>query len=155
MLPIPHLTNTSLHSSYFTFINNQMSRIIFLSGALLLASLLSAQKSSLYMPPVFQNAYEKGTRSWDGNPGPNYWQNSASYSIKAEYDPVTRLISGEETILYKNNSRDTIPYLVTKFLQNAYKKGNAKDNEIPEELLTDGVKIGKFIVNGKTYYKDI
>jgi hypothetical protein len=131
-----------------------MRRIIILCGAMLIASLLSAQKSSLYMPPVFQKAYEKGTRSWDGNPGPNYWQNSAKYNIKAEYDPVTKLISGKETILYKNNSRDTIPYLITKFLQNIYKKGSTRDNDIPAELLTDGITIGKFAVNGKTYYKD-
>ena len=131
-----------------------MRKIIILSGAILITSLLSAQQSSLYMPPAFQKAYEKGTRSWDGNPGPNYWQNSAKYNIKAEYDPVTKLIAGKETILYKNNSQDTIPYLVTKLLQNAYKKGNARDNEIPAELLTDGVKIWKFAVNGKTFYKD-
>ena len=131
-----------------------MKRIIILSGALLIASLLSAQKSSLYMPPSFQKAYENGTRSWDGNPGPEYWQNSAKYTIKAEYDPVTRLISGEETILYKNNSRDSIPYLVTKFLLNGYKKGMAKDMDMPAELITDGINIINFTVNGKPYYKD-
>ena len=121
---------------------------------MLIASMLSAQNTSLYMPSVFQKAYEKGTRSWDGNPGPNYWQNRAKYTIKAEYDPATKLISGKETVVYKNNSQDTIPYLITKILQNVYKKGYARDVEVPENLITKGVYIGKFVVNGKTYYKD-
>ena len=117
-------------------------------------NLVNSQPSSLFMPPQFQDAYKKGTRSWDGKPGPGYWQNTARYIIKAEYDPATRIISGSEEILYINNSPDSIPLLVTKLYQNAYKKGNARDLAISTDLITDGVEIVKFAVRGKTYYKD-
>jgi hypothetical protein len=39
------------------------------------------QNTGIFMPPQFQRAYEKGTRSWDGKPGPEYWQNTARYKI--------------------------------------------------------------------------
>ena len=38
---------------------------------------------SLYVPLEFQEAYENGTRSLDGKPGADYWQNHADYKIKA------------------------------------------------------------------------
>jgi hypothetical protein len=33
--------------------------------------------AGLYVPRDVQQAYAKGTRSPDGKPGPNYWQNHA------------------------------------------------------------------------------
>lgn len=117
-------------------------------------NLAISQSSSLFMPPQFHDAYEKGTRSWDGKPGPDYWQNTARYKIRAEYDPVAKVISGSEEIIYVNNSPDSIPVLVTKLYQNAYKKGSARDNAISPDLVTDGVEIIKFAVRGKTFYKD-
>ncbi|KPK82777.1 MAG: hypothetical protein AMS27_14045, partial [Bacteroides sp. SM23_62_1] len=106
------------------------------------------------MPPRFQSAYEKGTRSWDGKPGPKYWQNRAYYTIRAEYDPVTKIITGTEEIKYINNSPDSIRYLVTKLYQNAYKKGSARDYAMDGDLITDGVEIIRFAIRGKTFYKD-
>jgi hypothetical protein len=113
-----------------------------------------SQNNNIFMPPQFRKAYEKGTRSWDGKPGAGYWQNTARYEIEAEYDPYARLIKGSEKIIYYNNSPDTIPYLVTKLLQNLYKKGNARDNNINPELITDGVVINLFTVRGDTFYMD-
>ena len=37
--------------------------------------LLRANAQSLYMPRDIQNAFKKETRSLDGKPGKNYWQN--------------------------------------------------------------------------------
>jgi hypothetical protein len=37
--------------------------------------------AGLYMPREIQQAYAKGTRSPDGRPGPNYWQNHAEHRI--------------------------------------------------------------------------
>jgi hypothetical protein len=34
--------------------------------------------AGLYVPRDIQQAYAKGTRSPDGRPGPNYWQNHGS-----------------------------------------------------------------------------
>jgi len=131
-----------------------MKKIYILFTSILITGIIAAQHTSLYMPPSFKRAYEKGTRSWDGKPGPNYWQNSSKYKIWAEYDPATKFIIGKEEVVYSNNSPDTIMYFVTKLLQNAYKKGNAKDYEVDPDLLTDGIEIGKFVINGTTYYED-
>ena len=47
-------------------------------------SLSSAySQSSLYMPIEYRQAYENGTRSWDGTVSENYRQNTASYDLKA------------------------------------------------------------------------
>jgi hypothetical protein len=113
-----------------------------------------SQHKDIFMPLQFQRAYEKGTRSWDGKPGPRYWQNTARYKIQAEYDPVSRIIAGSEVIIYINNSPDTLNYIVTKLLQNLYKKGNARDQDIIPELITDGVEVNLFTVRGKIFYKD-
>jgi hypothetical protein len=131
-----------------------MKRIIIISFLVAIFLTDYSQNNKMFMPPQFQKAYQKGTRSWDGKPGAEYWQNSASYKIKAEYDPDTRLILGSEEITYYNNSPDTIRYLTTKLLQNLYKKGNARDYNIDPELITDGVVINLFIVMGDTIYMD-
>ena len=36
----------------------------------------------------YQQAYNKQTRSTDGKPGKNYWQNTASYKIDVSFDPA-------------------------------------------------------------------
>ncbi len=131
-----------------------MKKVVITSFICLVVGFASGQSSSLFMPPQFQEAYQKGTRSWDGKPEPNYWQNTARYKITAEYDPVTKIISGSEEIVYINNSPDTITSLVTKYYQNAYKKGSGRDMGIDPDLITDGVEILKFTVRGETYYED-
>ena len=58
----------------------------------------------LYMPRNIREAYANGTRSKDGKPGKNYWQNRGKYTMEIAVDPKTRLVSGTETIVYQNNS---------------------------------------------------
>jgi hypothetical protein len=70
---------------------------------------------SLPDPP---NAY----RSGDGAPGPNYWQNQADYQIRANLDPATKTLSGEEVITYTNNSPDVLDVLWLQLDQNIYRK---------------------------------
>src|ERR1051325_5292287 len=91
----------------------------------LLSSLsVSAQKLS---PPVnIQSAIDKQTRSLDGKPGKNYWQNTADYDLKISFDPATRLVSGSEEIIYTNNSPDTLRNFVFKLYPNLYKKGSIR-----------------------------
>ncbi|MEO6037569.1 MAG: hypothetical protein ABIQ93_04085, partial [Saprospiraceae bacterium] len=69
---------------------------------------LGFTQTTLFFPRNLQKAYDQGTRSWDGKPGPKYWQNRANYVIVASLDPKTRRLSGEETITYFNNSPDTL-----------------------------------------------
>ena len=97
----------------------------------------------------YQSAFEKNTRSADGKPGVNYWQNKASYNINVIFTPATRIISGSEEIVYTNNSPDTLNQIWFKLYPNLYQKGAIRDMAVSENDLTDGVHIEKILVNGK------
>jgi len=104
--------------------------------------------SDLNKPKEIKKAYTNQTRSYDGKPGINYWQNFSEYNIKAEIEPKTRLLSGSEKIVYFNNSPDTLKTIVLKLYQDMYKKGAARNTELNPETVTEGVKISKLIVDG-------
>ncbi len=105
-------------------------------------------QSSLYIPRNILNAYEKGTRSFDGKPGPKYWVNHSDYKIKAEILPVTRSLKGHEWITYYNNSPDTLNSFVFRLYQNILKKGSARDFSGNPADITDGIKIDTLIIDG-------
>ncbi len=122
------------------------------AGLIFLPALINAysQGEKLFMPREFVRAYENGTRSYDGNPGPEYWQNNAKYWIKATVDPATLTLFGEEKVSYQNNSPDTLRFVVIKLLQNVYKKGSARDMTLGPDLIHDGVEISELIVGEDT-----
>ena len=93
---------------------------------------VSAQ-NDLYMPLEFQKAYQNKTRSLDGKPGENYWQNYARYSINVEVTPGLWLISGHEKVTYINNSNDSLHNIIIKTYIDHYKKGGARDRPVPVE----------------------
>lgn len=104
--------------------------------------------SDLKMPKEIKKAYTNKTRSYNGKPGSNYWQNFSEYNIKAKIEPKTRLLTGSEKIVYFNNSPDTLKNIVLKLYQDIYKKGAARNTELNQETVTDGVKISKLSVDG-------
>lgn len=57
-------------------------------------------------------------RSASGKPSKFYWQNEADYHIKARFDTVTNVLSGEVTIDYSNNSPDRLDELWLQLDQN-------------------------------------
>ena len=131
-----------------------MNRKIFISVIFLLTTISFAQKSSLTIPRNIQKAIDKGTRTLEGKPGTNYWQNKAEYKIKAELEPKTRTLTGTEEITYYNNSPDTLKQIVIKILMDIYRKGNMRDFEIDTKALTDGMKSNGIFVDGKEYKTD-
>jgi len=114
----------------------------------LIANFVLPQNNTLYVPTNFQKAYKNGTRSYDGKPGPNYWQNKSKYKIKAELEPKTRKLSGEESITYFNNSPDTLKQIILRLFPDIYRKGNARDFEGDPDVITNGVEIEKLSVSG-------
>ncbi|NNG26691.1 MAG: M1 family metallopeptidase, partial [Ignavibacteriaceae bacterium] len=106
-------------------------------------------QQELYMPRNIQSAYEEGTRSFNGMPGDNYWQNSSDYKIKVEVDPQENLLTGSEEITYYNNSPDTLTRIVIRLYQDILKKGGARDWSLPSDGVHDGVQISKVIIAGK------
>lgn len=107
------------------------------------------QAGDLYVPLELQQAYAEGTRSKDGKPGPNYWQNRSDYTINVELVPATRQIKGEETVAYTNNSNDTLTQVVVRLYPNIFKKGAARDEDVDPDDVTEGVTISSLQVNGK------
>lgn len=99
-------------------------------------------------PRNIQSAYAKGTRSPDGRPGKNYWQNTAGYDLDIHFDPVTRLLTGIVSIQYINNSRDTLKQVWFKLYPNLYKAGSPRQSKIDPDDLIKGVSIDSLEVNG-------
>ena len=75
---------------------------------------------NLYEPRNIKDAIKNGTRSMDGNPGKNYWQNEGKYDISVTVTPGTKMISGVEKINYVNNSPDTLKFLAIRFVNKMY-----------------------------------
>ncbi len=103
---------------------------------------------SLYVPRDVQQAYKNGTRSTDGKPGKNYWQNYGRYNITVTAMPPDRKIKGTEQITYINNSPDTLRGLVFKLILNIHKPGATRFGDASADYLTDGVHIDNFSLNG-------
>lgn len=99
------------------------------------------------MPVEFQNAYKNKTRSHNGSPGENYWQNNSAYTISAEIEPETWKIKGSEKIVYTNNSLDSLTSIVIKTYPNHYKKGMPRGNKVPLETITEGMIITDLTIN--------
>lgn len=109
---------------------------------------LVAQEKRFFMPKEMQQAYEKGTRSYDGKPGANYWHNTVDYTIKAAINPETRGISGESAITYTNNSPDDLSTIVVRLYNDVYRKGNPRASRVDERDVDDGVTLNMVQVRG-------
>ncbi|MBE0643433.1 MAG: M1 family metallopeptidase [Bacteroidetes bacterium] len=116
--------------------------------ALLLFSQANSTGTDLYMPRDIRRAYDRGTRSLTGAPGTAYWQNKADYRIRVSIDPVSRLLRGEETVVYRNNSPDTLRQLVLKLHQNMNRAGAARWSPLGERAVTDGMRISRLAAGG-------
>jgi hypothetical protein len=111
-----------------------------------------AENNGLPMPKEVSRAFERGTRSADGRPGLRYWQNSADYTIAVRIDPATRLLDGNETITYRNNSPDTLRTLVFRLYQNMNMPTAPRQTAIGTNAVTEGMRISALRVNGAQRY---
>jgi hypothetical protein len=108
-----------------------------------------AHTQSLYVPRDIQLAYKKGTRSPDGRPGPNYWQNGGRYEISIDAAPPDRTIRGSEKITYLNNSPDTLRVIVIRLTVNVHKPGAVRLNTEDSTYLNPGIQIDSYAENGQ------
>ena len=104
-------------------------------------SIHSMGQQALPVPGNIQSLYVGGTRSMDGKPGKNYWQNTADYDIAAILNPATLLLKGAETITYTNNSPDTLFEIVFKLYPNLFKKGAERETSVQPEDIGEGMVI--------------
>jgi hypothetical protein len=108
----------------------------------------------LYMPRNITNAYKKGTRSLDGKPGKNYWQNRAKYNIDFTVTPETKIVSGTEKIAYTNHSPDTLKVVTIRFVNNLHKPEASRMSVVGPDFITTGLNITSFGIDGQTYNID-
>jgi hypothetical protein len=118
-------------------------------SAMLAFTLLQVHAQELYMPRDIKKAYKNGTRSLDGRPGKNYWQNFGRYNITITAMPPSRDVKGVEQITYINNSPDTLKRLNMKLILNIHRPGAARARGADADYLTDGVQIDSFKIDGK------
>jgi len=121
-----------------------------LTAIFLSVFVITAQAQPLYMPRDVQGAFNKGTRSPDGRPGRNYWQNRGRYNITVTAMPPDRNIRGTEQITYFNNSPDTLRNLIIRLILNIHKPGTVRYGDAGDDYLTSGVHVDKFTVNGQS-----
>jgi len=121
---------------------------------ILFLSRISEAQSSLYLPLDVKKAYANGTRNNDGAPGKNYWQNSADYKINVVINPLKKLLKGNETITYFNNSPDTLKELVFRLYQNIYQTGAPREFSIDPRDMHSGVALTMMKLNGAAFLPD-
>ncbi len=131
-----------------------VSRYHYINGILLsvcIALTTSAvQAQNVYIPRNLKQAYQKGTRSMDGKPGKNYWQNFARYRINITAAPPNRTIQGIEEISYVNNSPDTLRFLVFKLFLNSHRPGAIRQQMAGSNYLTTGLHVDRYAENNIT-----
>ena len=121
---------------------------------LFMAFLFVAQNSfaqELYMPRNIKKSYSSGVRSMDGKPGKNYWQNHGNYNIAMSVNADTKVVSGTETIVYENNSNDTLKNLRIRFVNNIHKKTSPRAVQNSDGFFTDGLTITALKIEGEVY----
>ena len=127
-----------------------MKWILFLlAGLFFYPAIIRSQPTSLYIPRNMQQAYQKHTRDYSGQPGARYWQNRADYRMDIRFNPGTRDLAGHEWITYYNNSPDTLKKLVFHLFPNFFRKGNARESKIDFRDETDGVRLESLWFNGQ------
>ncbi|GAB4174879.1 MAG: M1 family metallopeptidase [Calditrichia bacterium] len=124
-----------------------MKRMVWL---LVIVGIQTIFSQNVVYPTNLMGVFEKGTRTMTGEAGTAYWQNSADYNIHVKIDTENKILLGEEKILYKNNSPDTLSYLVVRLYQNINKKGNGRDWSFGPENVNEGVIVENLVVDKDT-----
>ena len=94
---------------------------------------------------AFQEAIREGTRTTEGRPGSEYWQQDVAYDLTARVFPSDTRLEGEGTITYTNNAPYALDQLHLEVAQNLHKPGVPR---IEPAEVTGGVQIHRVAVNG-------
>jgi len=91
----------------------------------------SPSMSQQYNPLESPNRYasKENPNYWKNRlPFEGYWQQDVHYTIAAEVDDKTDIISGNERLVYTNNSPDELDYVFFHLYQNAFQPDSYLDN---------------------------
>ena len=104
----------------------------------------------MFETKAFALAVARGTRTRTGEPGPNYWQQSARYRIDAELVPSTSQITGRESVRYFNHSPDTLRSVWVFLNQNLFAPTSPRVVPTP---VTGGMEILRVAAGGRPLVK--
>ena len=113
-----------------------ISTCFLLSLAILSSQSLIAQSKSDYnyteaFGPNFYTSNGTEYRAASGKPGPQYWQNAASYNIKATLDDQLDKIKGSLAMTYTNNSPESLDFVWFQLDQNLFNAQSRGQATIP------------------------
>lgn len=83
------------------------------------------------------------------NPNPGYWQQHADYTMEVSIDVKTYLYKGKQTLVYTNNSPDTIKRIYYHLFNNAFQPNSEMDARIKSIKDPDGRMVTKTKVGDK------
>ncbi len=93
----------------------------------------------------FLDAVENGTRTMTGEPGPEYWQQWATYDIDARVDTDAKRVEGRTRIVYHNRSPDRLLSVFIKLYQNFHAEGVPR---LVGTEVTGGIQIKSVAIGG-------
>ena len=131
-----------------------MRHKIFIAAVAACFTFTQLRAQGLYIPRDVNRAYAKGTRSFNGRPGPNYWQNHGRYNIHITVLPPARTVQGSEQITYINNSPDTLKQLNMKLIMNIHRSGVTRFRSTTPDYITPGMQVDTIAVNGNPQHWD-
>ena len=110
-----------------------------------------AESTRAFALPVwgaFDSAVARGTRTWTGEPGPAYWQQRAEYHLEAELNQVSKRLNGRGTVIYHNNSPDTLPTLYIQAYGNLFAPEAKRNTQVLAAL--GGIIFTRVAVEGRS-----
>ena len=79
--------------------------------------------------PFFYTKNGTNTRSANGQPGHEYWQNRADYQLTAKLDEQKNEITGSGVVTYTNNSPDKMNFVWMNLDQNLFQADSRGNTE--------------------------
>ncbi len=97
---------------------------------------------------MIKRAYAAGTRDQSGKPGPRYWQLWTDYKISARLDSATSIVTGTETVSFRNNSDSAMRSIVLRLDQNIFRPDAPRTSIM--DAVTSGMRVTRLVVNGQS-----
>ncbi len=83
------------------------------------------------------------------NPNPGYWQQNVDYKMDVSMDVKNYQYKGKQTLVYTNNSPDTLHRVYYHLFNNAFQPNSAMDARLKAIADPDGRMVTKVISGGK------
>ncbi len=96
-------------------------------------------------PSGYVAALEAGTRTADGRPGPDYWQQWVDYDIDVKIEPETALLTASERITIRNDTPHERASIVLHLYQNVFAEGSPRGRGT---TITGGMTLSRIAAGG-------